>query len=49
MEDLVLERKVLYLLRDAANLREIRIINGHVPGNLTKVLHGERVGTLIRA
>jgi molybdenum storage protein len=49
MEDMVLERKVLYLLRDAANLREIRIINGHVPGNLTKVLQGERIGTLIRA
>jgi molybdenum storage protein len=49
MEDMVLERKVLYLLRDAANLREVRIVNGHVPGNLTKALHGERVGTLIRA
>jgi molybdenum storage protein len=49
MEDMVLERKLLYLLKDAANLREVRIVNGHQPGNLTKAVHGERVGTLIRA
>jgi molybdenum storage protein len=49
MEDMVLERKLLYLLKDAANLREVRIVNGHQPGNLTKAVHDERVGTLIRA
>jgi len=48
MEDLVMERKLLYLLRDAANLKEVRIVNGHQRGNIAKVLQGEAVGTIIR-
>ena len=48
MEDLVLERRMLYLLRDMSNVREIRIINGHQRGNLEKALKGEKVGTIIR-
>ena len=49
MEDLVLERKILYLLRDMANVREIRIVNGHRRGTIEQAIRGERVGTLIRA
>lgn len=49
MEDMVMERKVLYLLRDAANVKEIRIVNGHSRGNIQKAINGEKVGTIIRA
>jgi molybdenum storage protein len=49
MEDLVLERKLLYLLRDMVNVREIRIVNGHKRGNIEKAIRGEKVGTVIRA
>jgi molybdenum storage protein len=49
MEDMVMERKVLYLLRDAANVKEIRIVNGHSRGNIEKAINGEKVGTIIRA
>ena len=49
MEDLVLERKMLYLLRDMVNIREIRIVNGHKRGTIEQAMNGERVGTVIRA
>ena len=49
MEDMVLEHKMLYLLRDTVNVREIRIVNGHTRGNISKAIRGERVGTVIRA
>jgi molybdenum storage protein len=49
MEDMVLERKVLFLLRDAANIKEVMIINGHKRGTLERALNGENVGTIIRA
>jgi molybdenum storage protein len=48
MEDMVLERKMLYLLRDTANVKEIRIINGHKRGTLEMAVRGEKVGTVIR-
>lgn len=48
MEDMVMERKILYLLRDAVNVKEIRIVNGHVRGNIEKAVNGEKVGTIIR-
>ena len=48
MEDMVLERKMLYLLRDMVNVREIRVVNGHKRGTVEKAIKGERVGTLIR-
>ena len=47
MEDLVLEEKVVELLQWAKNVKEVKIINGHVPGNLTKCLNGEKIGTVI--
>ncbi len=49
MDDLVLERKVVELLVSAKNIRKIRIINGHVHGNLERALKGENPGTLITA
>jgi molybdenum storage protein len=48
MEDMVLERMVVELLLDAKHVKEVKIINGHVQGNLTRVLEGEKVGTVIR-
>jgi molybdenum storage protein len=49
MEDMVLERMTVELLRNAVNIREIRIVNCHVPGNIRKAIRGERIGTVIRA
>ncbi|MCX7178529.1 MAG: uridylate kinase [Proteobacteria bacterium] len=49
MEDMVLERKMLYLLRDMTNVKEIRIVNGHKRGTIEKAIKGEKIGTIIRA
>ena len=48
-DDLIVERTVLEYLERARSVKEIRIINGLKPGNVTKALSGEPVGTLIRA
>lgn len=45
--DLVVERAVLDLMERAVHQRSIRVINGLVPGNLTRALNGETVGTII--
>jgi molybdenum storage protein len=45
--DLILERSVLENMVNAAHVREIQLINGLVPGNLTRTLAGEHVGTII--
>lgn len=47
LEDLVIERAVLDYLQSAGNLKEIRIINGLVPGSITRMLDGEDVGSSI--
>ena len=49
LDDVVVERAVLELMEHAENRRSIRVINGLVPGNLTRALEGEDVGTLITA
>jgi molybdenum storage protein len=49
LEDMVLEPRTVELLRYARNLKEIRIVNGHVPGNITRAVNGESIGTVIRA
>ena len=49
LPDLVVERAVLDLMERAQLRREVRVINGLVPGNLTRALEGEDVGTLITA
>ena len=47
--DVVVERAVLELLPNAQHRRAIQIINGLKPGNLTRALNGEHVGTIITA
>lgn len=49
LDDVVVERAVLDIMPNAENRREIQIINGLVPGNLTRALNGEPVGTIITA
>lgn len=49
LADLVVERAVLDFMERARHRRTIRVINGLVPGNLTRALEGEDVGTLITA
>lgn len=46
---LPVEPVVLELLTRAKLAKSIRIVNGLIPGNLTRALAGEPVGTIIRA
>jgi molybdenum storage protein len=47
LDDLVVERAVLDLMRNARNVREIQFVNGLKRGQLTAALEGEPVGTII--
>ncbi len=47
LQDVVVERAVLDLMSRASNRRNIQVINGLEPGNLTRALNGESVGTTI--
>jgi len=47
LDDIIVERTVLELLLCARSVLEIQIINGLTPGNITKALDGEHVGTII--
>jgi molybdenum storage protein len=47
--DLVVERAVLEMMQNAKQRRSIQVINGLRPGNLTRALEGEHVGTIIVA
>ncbi|HMB51897.1 MAG TPA: uridine kinase [Thermoanaerobaculia bacterium] len=49
LPDVVVERAVLELMGNAQHRRSVRVINGLKPGNLTRALAGEDVGTLIEA
>jgi molybdenum storage protein len=49
LHDSVIEFPVLDLLQSARHVRSVQVINGLVPGNLTRALAGEHVGTLILA
>jgi molybdenum storage protein len=49
LQDLVVERAVLELMKTAEHRRSIQVINGLEPDNLTRALNGEHVGTLITA
>jgi molybdenum storage protein len=49
LNDLVVERTVLENMARAVHMREIQVINGLVPGNLTRALNGEHMGTVIYA
>lgn len=49
LQDVVLERAVLELMKVAEHRRSVYVINGLEPGNLTRALNGEHVGTIITA
>ena len=49
LHDSILEFPMLDLLKDARHVREVQVVNGLVPGNLTRALAGEHVGTIITA
>ncbi|MGI5921594.1 MAG: uridine kinase [Syntrophomonadaceae bacterium] len=46
-DDIIVERAVLDLLLTSHSVTEIHIINGLKPGNITRALNGEHVGTII--
>lgn len=47
LEDLIVERVVLGYLKKSQHLEYIQIVNGLVPGNVTRALDGEKIGTVI--
>ena len=47
--DVVLERTVFQIMRNAKHRRSVQVINGLKKGNLTRALNGEPVGTIITA
>jgi molybdenum storage protein len=47
LDDLIVERAVLDLMRTARHIKEIQFVNGMKPGQLTAALNGEPVGTII--
>jgi molybdenum storage protein len=49
LHDSILEFPVLDLLKSARSIRQVQIVNGLVPGNLTRALAGQHVGTIITA
>lgn len=49
LHDSILEFPVLDLLQSARHVRQVHVVNGLVPGNLTRALAGEHVGTIITA
>ncbi len=47
LNDLIVERAVLDLMKNSQHIREIQFVNGLRPGQLTAALDGEPVGTVI--
>ena len=46
---LPIDRLLLDLMANAKHVKEIQIVNGLTPGNITKALAGEHVGTIVHA
>lgn len=46
-DDLVIERPCLEIIQNSEVIEKVQIINGTIPGNITKALNGEHVGTYI--
>ncbi len=46
-EDLIIDRQLFTSWRQARHIEEVQIVNGLVPGQLTRALAGEPVGTVI--
>lgn len=49
LADSILEFPMLDLLKKARHVRQVQVVNGLKPGNLTRALAGEHVGTIITA
>lgn len=49
LHDSIVEFPVLDFLNTARHVRQVQVVNGLVPGNLTRALAGEHVGTIITA
>jgi len=49
LHDSILEFAMLDLLNAARHVRQAQVVNGLFPGNLTRALAGEYVGTMITA
>jgi molybdenum storage protein len=49
LPDLVIERPLLELMRNARHAKSVQVVNGLKPGNIAKALAGEHVGTIITA
>lgn len=47
LDDMIIERPILDLLLASHSVTQIQIINGLKPGNISKALNGEHVGTII--
>ncbi len=47
LDELVIERPCLEIIQNSEVIEDVRIINGLVPGNITRALNGEDVGTVI--
>ena len=47
LDDLVIERPCLDIIENSEVIESVQVINGMVPGNITKALAGEHVGTII--
>jgi molybdenum storage protein len=45
--ELVVDRQLVQALGRARNVEEVRIVNGLVPGNLTRAIAGESIGTTL--
>ncbi len=46
-DDLVIERPCLEIIQNSEVIENVQVINGLVPGNITRALNGEHVGTII--
>ncbi len=46
-DDLVIERPCLEIIQNSEVIKDVQVINGMVPGNISKALAGEHVGTII--
>jgi len=46
-DDLVIERPCLDIIQNSEVIDQVQIINGMIPGNLTRALNGEHVGSII--
>jgi len=46
-DDLIIERPCLEIIQNSEVIEKVQIVNGMIPGNITKALNGEHVGTYI--